>query len=115
MDSKGRRPAALCITGNHGFGRCGGVVASLAMGFVITGSVAGGPLDGLARALEPALLRSGFHSASHDLQPSPLLNPVGSESPRPFRRRSRGTFVAARHALDAAPADPLREGYPILV
>src|SRR3954451_8803145 len=85
------------------------------MGFVITGAVAGDTLAGLARALEPALLRNGFPSASDALQPSLVVNLVDPESPRPFRRRSRGTFVAALHALAAAPADPLREGYSILV
>lgn len=85
------------------------------MGFVLTGAVAQGPLAAFARALEPALVRGGFESASDALQPSLVLNLVDPESPRPFRRRSRGTFVAALHALDAAPPDPLREGYPILV
>lgn len=103
------------VAENHGFERRGTAVASAAMGFVITGAVADGPLAGLARALERALLRSGFESASDALQPSLVLNLVDPEAPRPFRRRSRGTFVAALHALAAAPDDPLREGYPILV
>jgi hypothetical protein len=44
-----------------------------------------------------------------------VLNVIDPERPRPFRRHSRGTFVAALHALDAPPPDPLREGYPMLV
>ena len=44
-----------------------------------------------------------------------MLNLVDPERPRPYRRRARGTFVAALHELGASPPDPLREGYPMLV
>jgi hypothetical protein len=40
---------------------------------------------------------------------------IDPERPRPYRRRSRGTFVAALHAVEQPPDDPLRHGYPMLV
>ena len=85
------------------------------MGFVVTGVNAVGPLGDLAGALPAALERQGFEPASDTRPPALVVNVVDAAAPRPFRRRSRGTFVAALHGLAAAPADPLREGYPILV
>jgi len=69
----------------------------------------------LVEELSAALERGGFSRASDDAPPELVLNVVDRERPRPFRRRSRGTYVAALHAVDAQPPDPLREGYPILV
>jgi len=85
------------------------------MGFVIVGTEPQGPLAGLVAALPAALARAAFEPASGEVETSLVVNVVDREAARPFRRRSRGTFVAALHGLDAAPADPLREGYPILV
>jgi ribulose-5-phosphate 4-epimerase/fuculose-1-phosphate aldolase len=83
------------------------------MGYLVTGAPAAGPLAALVHELSVALERDGFEL--DDDEASLVLNVVDADAPRPFRRRSRGTFVAALHELDAAPADPLREGYPILV
>jgi hypothetical protein len=85
------------------------------MGFVVTGSTADGPFGDLVAALPAALERRGFAPASDALPPALVVNVVDAAAPKPFRRRSRGTFVAALHALGSAPADPLREGYPMLV
>jgi hypothetical protein len=85
------------------------------MGFVVSGITPTGPLAGLVDELAHALGRHGFEPASDAVAPALVVNVVDREAPRPFRRRSRGTFVAALHTLPAAPADPLREGYPILV
>jgi ribulose-5-phosphate 4-epimerase/fuculose-1-phosphate aldolase len=79
------------------------------MGYVVTGT---GPF---ASELAAALERAGFAPASDDVPPALVVNAVDREAPRPYRRRSRGTFVAALHTLAAAPGDPLREGYPVLV
>jgi hypothetical protein len=65
--------------------------------------------------LQSAIERHGFAHAAGQEQPQLVLNVVDPERPRPFRRRSRGTFVAALHPLGGAPDDPLREGYPVLV
>jgi ribulose-5-phosphate 4-epimerase/fuculose-1-phosphate aldolase len=85
------------------------------MGFVVTGHPGTGALAGLVGELPRALRDAGFDPASDELEPSLVVNVDERGAPRPFRRRSRGTFVAALHGLDAAPADPLREGYPVLV
>ena len=44
-----------------------------------------------------------------------VLNVVDPREPRPFRRKSRGTFVAALSSRDEEPDDGLRETYPMLV
>jgi hypothetical protein len=85
------------------------------MGFVVTGSTPSRALGDLVAALPGALARAGFAPASDGLAPALVVNVVDRDRPRPYRRRSRGTFVAALHALDAAPSDPLVEGYPVLV
>jgi ribulose-5-phosphate 4-epimerase/fuculose-1-phosphate aldolase len=85
------------------------------MGFAVTGATPDGPLAQLVDELAAALGRRGFTPAVDAAGTALVLNVVDLERPRPFRRRSRGTFVAALHTLPAAPPDPLREGYPILV
>ena len=71
-------------------------------------------LAALVTALEAALERDGFASASDDA-PDLVLNILEDGAPRPFRRGSRGTFVAALQIGERVPVDPLRAGYPILV
>jgi ribulose-5-phosphate 4-epimerase/fuculose-1-phosphate aldolase len=85
------------------------------MGYLVAGDAPPGPLGELVAELCDALERAGFTPAGGETEPELVLNVVGSERPRPYRRRSRGTFVAALHAVDAPPPDPLREGYPMLV
>ena len=85
------------------------------MGYIVAGTVASGPLGELVGELRTSLERAGFEPAPEGIAPALVLNVVDVEKPRPFRRGSRGTFVAALHGLDAAPPDPLREGYPMLV
>jgi len=71
-------------------------------------------LADLVAALEIALTRDGFVPATDDA-PDLVLNILEDEAPRPFRRGSRGTFVAALQIGERIPVDPLRAGYPILV
>ena len=71
-------------------------------------------LAALIAALERALRRDGFAPAADDA-PDLVLNVLEDEAPRPFRRGSRGTFVAALQIGERVPVDPLRAGYPILV
>jgi hypothetical protein len=71
-------------------------------------------LAALVAALEIALVRDGFAPATDD-GPDLVLNILEDEAPRPFRRGSRGTFVAALQVGERIPVDPLRAGYPILV
>jgi len=44
-----------------------------------------------------------------------VLNLVDAERPRPFRRRAKGTFVAALWSAPQPPEDDLRDTYPMLV
>jgi hypothetical protein len=85
------------------------------MGYVIVGNADSAPLGELVAELRASLERAGFETAPEGASPEFVLNVVDRERPKPFRRRSRGTFVAALHVLDAPPPDPLREGYPMLV
>jgi len=82
------------------------------MAYLVHGSADSPALAELLAALRHALAHAGFDE-TEELEL--VVNLVDRERPRPFRRRSRGTFVAALHELPAAPADPLREGYPVLV
>jgi Class II Aldolase and Adducin N-terminal domain len=68
-------------------------------------------LDELSTALE----LEGFVSTGVPAEADLVVNAVDAAEPRPFRRRSRGTFVAALAMLPAEPADSLRETYPLLV
>lgn len=85
------------------------------MGYLVTGEAGSPTLAELVAALRHSLDHAGFERAGPDEAPDLVLNLVDRARPRPYRRRSRGTFVAALHELEAAPPDPLREGYPVLV
>ena len=85
------------------------------MAYLVAGAPATTELHELVTELVRALEESGFPPAGDETPPELVLNVVDMERPRPFRRRSRGTYVAALHELPEAPDDPLREGYPVLV
>ena len=100
-----------------GFSRYRGaapVLVSGAMGYLVVGA-ASEPLAAFVGELRLSLERAGFEPVRDGEEPELVVNVVDPERPRPFRRRSRGTFVAALHGLAAPPPDPLREGYPMLV
>jgi len=82
--------------------------------FALAGN-AGGALGDLTASLVQALEELGFVPVDPATQPDIVLNVVDAERPRPFRRRARGTFVAALWTLPEAPADELRDTYPMLV
>jgi ribulose-5-phosphate 4-epimerase/fuculose-1-phosphate aldolase len=73
------------------------------------------PLADLTADLVAALERRGFEQTRNGAPPALVLNLVDAARPRPFRRRSRGTFAAAVWSLPAPPSDALRETYPMLV
>src|SRR5690349_1054393 len=54
-----------------------------------------GDPTGLAGGLAEALERAGFTPAGADNGASLVINVVDPADPKPFRRHSRGTFVAA--------------------
>jgi len=86
----------------------------MSMAYAIAGEPAVGALGPFVAELGAALEELGFERTDAD-EAALVVNVVDRARPRPFRRRSRGTFVAALHALDASPPEPLREGYPMLV
>ncbi|HEY2544399.1 MAG TPA: class II aldolase/adducin family protein [Gaiellaceae bacterium] len=84
------------------------------MAYAVVGQPPGEALAVFVDELRRALEARGFAATPAD-EAALVVNVVDRARPRPFRRRARGTFVAALHVLDESPADPLREGYPVLV
>ena len=83
-------------------------------GYAVIGDV-DGPLGDFARELGEALESSGIVQTDDPLEADLVLNLIDAERPKPFRRKSRGTFVAALYPLDEEPEDGLRQSYPMLV
>ena len=82
--------------------------------FAIVGSVDPVMREFVAE-LEEALAGAGFVRADNHTEAGLVVNVVDRHAPRPFRRRSKGTFVAALWSKDDLPDDGLRETYPMLV
>ena len=73
-----------------------------------------GPLERFVGVLREALERAGFAPGTpEDPELAIVVNVVDGGPPRPFRRRSRGTFVAALRQSDRPPG--IEETYPVLV
>jgi len=89
-------------------------LASAAPTFALVGDSNELPL-GLVDKLSDALVAAGFVPADGDPTASIVVNVVEAAAPRPFRRRSKGTFVAALWSAPELAADGLRETYPMLV
>jgi hypothetical protein len=68
-----------------------------------------------ATELGAALARAGFEKAEDATEAALVINLIDADDPKPFRRRSRGTFVAAIHELPEVPGDVLQTNYPLLV
>jgi ribulose-5-phosphate 4-epimerase/fuculose-1-phosphate aldolase len=85
--------------------------------FAIVGS-AGSPLERFVEQLAAALEQAGFARARDDTEAGIVLLLVDPDDPHPFRRHSRGTFVAAlwsRPGLPESAEEGLRQTYPMLV
>jgi ribulose-5-phosphate 4-epimerase/fuculose-1-phosphate aldolase len=67
------------------------------------------------KALGAALEREGFQAAADPTDADLVINLIDPADPKPFRRRARGTFVAALHEQPARPADVLQLNYPLMV
>jgi hypothetical protein len=85
-----------------------------------TFAIVGSPtpaLEGLVDDLSRAFERAGFAAVGggEGTGASVVLNLVDADEPRPFRRKSRGTFVAALWSRPELPDDSLRDTYPMLV
>ena len=68
-------------------------------------------VEDIARGLES----HGFVRADDPTFTDVVLNLIDPENPKPFRRKSQGTFVAAVFTSDREPVDGLRENYPMLI
>ncbi len=90
------------------------VAPPIVVGVAFVGTPHGDLVD-LVDALTEALADAGLETATSSAEASVVLNVVDRDDPRPFRRRSRGTFVAALWTRPDLPADGLRETYPMLV
>ena len=82
--------------------------------FAITGDATDG-LGDLTAEIVGVLEARGFVPAETGEEAGIVLNVVDAERPKPFRRRAKGTFVAALWSAPAPPEDDLRETYPMLV
>lgn len=83
--------------------------------FAIVGTVRTPALAELTERLATVLEAQGFRHEDDAARAGIVLNLVDQDRPRPFRRASRGTFVAALWSRPEVPADGLRETYPMLV
>ena len=82
--------------------------------FTTVGSVDESLADVVGGLVEE-LTGAGFTRAEHETEAGLVLSVVDAEAPQPFRRRSKGTFVAALWSRQEPPDDGLRETYPMLV
>src|SRR5215210_4243524 len=86
------------------------------MNYSFAGEATSSDFDHFATELGDALDARGFQRAAGDPREADLvLNLIDPANPKPFRRRSRGTFVAAIHEQPAVPEDILKTNYPLLV
>jgi len=72
-------------------------------------------LADLVAQLQPAAAAAGFVESADAAEANVVVNVVDVERPQPFRRRSKGTFVAALWTAPEVPEDGLRDTYPMLV
>jgi ribulose-5-phosphate 4-epimerase/fuculose-1-phosphate aldolase len=85
--------------------------------YAVTGS-GDARLSELGVDLAAALESAGFVPAEQARDASLVLNLIDAADPKPFRRGSRGTFVAAVYEQDEPPAgveEGLQQSYPLLV
>src|SRR5918992_1727934 len=86
------------------------------MTYAFFGRPTSSDFEAFAGALGEALDARGWEHESSDPREADLVvNFIDPADPKPFRRRSRGTFVAAIHEQPTVPDDILKTNYPLLV
>ena len=85
-----------------------------AVTYTTMGTARSETLEAFAVELARSLERHGYAAADGE-PPDLVLNVVDGERPRPFRRRSRGTYVAALMEAPVTAEDVLSTTYPMLV
>jgi len=85
--------------------------------YAFAGTPTSPAFEEFADELGGALESRGFERSEGDgtLEADLVVNFIDPADPKPFRRRSRGTFVAAIHQQPAIPEDILKTNYPLLV
>ena len=85
------------------------------MNYAFTGEPMSERFAEFAKELAAALEQDGFTRMGDSRDADLVLNFIDPAEPKPFRRRSRGTFVAAIHEQPSVPEDVLKVNYPLLV
>jgi hypothetical protein len=85
------------------------------MNYAVLGEAKSSSFQAFVDQLTSALARAGFEPAQDPHVADFVLNLIDADDPKPFRRRSRGTFVAALYERRSVPEDILKENYPLLV
>ncbi len=87
------------------------------MNYAFAGRPTSPRFDEFSQQLGRALEQRGFEriEGAGALAADLVVNFIDPSDPKPFRRRSRGTFVAAIHEQPAVPDDILKTNYPLLV
>jgi len=78
----------------------------------------GAPSPGLvpfAEGLKDIFLKNGYRFDPEAEAPRLVLNFITPEAAKPYRRRSKGTFVVSVMELPEMPEDPIKALYPYLV
>jgi ribulose-5-phosphate 4-epimerase/fuculose-1-phosphate aldolase len=83
--------------------------------YSLWGEATSGAHEAFGKALGASLERAGFQPATDATDADLVINLIDPADPKPFRRRARGTFVAALHEQPARPADVLQLNYPLMV
>jgi ribulose-5-phosphate 4-epimerase/fuculose-1-phosphate aldolase len=85
------------------------------MEYSVWGRATSPGFERFSEELADALERAGFERAPDPTDAALVLNLIDTRDPKPFRRKARGTFVAAIHELPDVPSDVLQTNYPLLV
>lgn len=72
-------------------------------------------LEWFAAGVERELIAHGHLHSGEDEDPNLVINLTDPEQPRPYRRRSQGTFVVGVVEVNDRPEELLRAAYPLLV
>lgn len=85
------------------------------MNYAFAGTPTSSTFRRFADELGASLERAGFERTSEPGSADFVVNLIDPDAPKPFRRRSQGTFVAAIHERPDVPDDILKATYPLLV
>jgi ribulose-5-phosphate 4-epimerase/fuculose-1-phosphate aldolase len=79
------------------------------------GDADSGYIGWFAQCMKRRFKREGHREVSADENPGLVMNLLDSRRPRPYRRKSQGTFVVGVVVVDECPTEILPAAYPYLV